>query len=64
MFSAPEAPAPMAMHSSAVKPITGCSVPGATHQPDERGEDHERHHPRLQQREIVADAAGRLHLRV
>ena len=25
------------------------------HEPDQRGEDHERHHPRLQQRDVVAD---------
>jgi hypothetical protein len=33
MFNAPEAPAPIAMHSSAVKPITGCTCPGATARP-------------------------------
>ena len=31
-------------------------VPGRDHQPDQRREHHERHHPRLHQREIVADA--------
>ena len=33
MLSAPEAPAPIAMHSSAVNPITGCTCPGATIRP-------------------------------
>ena len=29
MLIAPDAPAPTAMHSTAMKPITGCSPPGA-----------------------------------
>ena len=33
MFSAPAAPAPTAMQSSAVKPITGCTWPGAATMP-------------------------------
>ena len=33
MLSAPEAPAPTAMHSSAVKPITGWMCAGATTSP-------------------------------
>jgi len=33
MFSAPEAPAPTAMQSSAVKPITGWTWPGAITMP-------------------------------
>ncbi len=33
MFSAPEAPAPMAMHSRAVKAITGCTSAGARTMP-------------------------------
>ena len=33
MLSAPEAPAPTAMQSSAVKAVSGCSVPGATASP-------------------------------
>ena len=32
---------------------------GREHKPDEAGEDDQRHHPRLQQRDIVADAARR-----
>ena len=33
MLSAPAAPAPTAMQSSAVKPISGCNEPGATARP-------------------------------
>jgi hypothetical protein len=33
MLSAPAAPAPTAMHSSAVKAITGCICPGAMTRP-------------------------------
>ncbi len=33
MFSAPEAPAPTAMQSSAVKPVSGWIEPGATARP-------------------------------
>ena len=33
MLSAPAAPAPTAMQSSAVKPISGCRLPGATERP-------------------------------
>ena len=33
MLSAPEAPAPIAMQSSAANPITGCTWPGATSKP-------------------------------
>jgi len=40
-LSAPDAPAPIAMHSSAVKPI------GRDQKPDQRREDDERHHARL-----------------
>ena len=54
MLSAPAAPAPTAMHRIAMKPSTGWMPPGASEQADERGEDDQRHHPRLEQREIVA----------
>ena len=33
MLSAPAAPAPTAMHSSAVSAITGCTWPGAINSP-------------------------------
>ena len=33
MLSAPAVPAPTAMQSSAVNPISGCKVPGATARP-------------------------------
>ena len=56
MLSAPAAPAPTAMHSSAVKAITGMHMPGRDHEADQRREDDKRHDPRLHQRHIVADA--------
>ena len=59
MLSAPEAPAPTAIASSAAKPITGCSGRGAQQHAGERGEHDERHHARLQQREIIATAPRR-----
>ncbi len=59
MFSAPEAPAPMAMHSRAVKAITGCTLARRAHDADQRGEHDQRHHPRLQQRDIVGDGGQR-----
>ena len=59
MLSAPEAPAPTAMHSSAMKREHGVQVSGRQHHADERREDHERHHPRLHQGEVVADASAR-----
>jgi hypothetical protein len=55
MLSAPEAPAPTAMASSEAAAITGWTVPGSDDDADQRGEDHQRHHARLQQLEIVAD---------
>ena len=55
MLIAPEAPAPTAMQSIAVKAITGWTWPGAMKKPTSAVKDHERHHPRLQQREVVAD---------
>ena len=33
MLSAPDAPAPTAMHSSAIAPSTGCNPPGAATMP-------------------------------
>ena len=56
MLSAPEAPAPTAIASSAAKPITGWMPPGAIAMPTKRGEHDQRHHARLEQREVVADA--------
>ena len=55
MLSAPEAPAPTAMQSSEVNASTGWKWPGRDRQADQRGEDHQRHHPRLQQRDVIAD---------
>jgi len=40
------------------KPDQRMQVSRRNHQPDQRGEDDERHHPRLQEREIIA--GGRL----
>ena len=55
MFSAPEAPAPTAMQSSEVNARTGWKCPGAITSPTSAVKIDERHHPRLQKREIVAD---------
>ena len=57
MLSAPAAPAPTAMQSSAVSRDHRMQMPRRDHQADKRREDHERHHARLQQREVVADAS-------
>ena len=59
MLSAPDAPAPTAMREDAPprRARDGC-VPGASDRPTKRGEHDKRHHPRLEQREIVA---GRRH---
>ena len=56
MLSAPAAPAPTAMHSSAVKRDHRMDVAGRDHEADQRREDHERHHPRLHQLDVIADA--------
>src|SRR5262249_13712658 len=37
----------------------GMEVAGRDQQPDQRREHHERHHPRLQQRDVIADACDR-----
>jgi hypothetical protein len=59
MLSAPEAPAPTAMHRIAKQDHDGIDVPGAATCRRKRGEDDQRHHPRLQQREIVATPSPR-----
>ena len=56
MLSAPDAPAPMAIERMAIKPMTGCSEPGAATMADERRQNDERHHARLHQLNIVANA--------
>ena len=54
MLSAPDAPAPTAMQSSAVNAEHRMQMARRDHEADQRGEDHQRHHPRLQQRDVVA----------
>ena len=53
-LSAPEAPAATAMHRMAVKAISGCMLPGAASMAQSAVKIDQRHHPRLQQREIIA----------
>ena len=55
MYSAPAAPAPMAMASSAMAPSTGWIAPGAATMPVSCREHDERHHTRLQQLNEIAD---------
>ena len=59
MLSAPEAPAPTAMASSAAKPMTGLTGTRRDQHAGQRREDDERHHARLQQREIIAGRRAR-----
>ncbi len=54
MLMAPAAPAATAMHSTATAASTRMEVAGREIEPDEAGEHHQRHHPRLQQRHVVA----------
>ena len=56
MLSAPAAPAPTAMHEERREPDHRMEMAGRDHEADERREHDERHHARLHQREIVADA--------
>ena len=59
MLMAPEAPAPTAMHSTATAASTGWRCARRHQQPGEAGEHHQRHDPRLQQRDVVARPARR-----
>ena len=57
MLRAPAAPAPTAIASSATKREPGMDGARCGDDAHEGGEDDERHHPRLQQREVIARRA-------
>ena len=58
MFSAPAAPAPTAMQIERGDGEHRVHAAGRGHEPDQRGEHHEEHHPRLHQREIFGDVTA------
>ena len=59
MLMAPAAPAPIAMHSTATAARTGWRCPGATASPTSAGKDDQRHDPRLEDLDIVAERRHR-----
>ncbi len=53
MLSAPEAPAPTAMQSRLTAARDRMQAARRDDEAGQRGEDHERHHPRLQERDEI-----------